>query len=672
MHKIKQDGFKDCGPCCLLRIIMYYKGYYDIEELKEMCKTSKNGTTAYHLMEAGKKCGFNVAAFKTKLDDMENTILPCIAHVTLDKKYNHYVVIEKMDFKRKKLLVSDPIGKTKYYSFNDFNLIFNNIIITFTPVKKIVYNHKNSFISFVYNLLNTSIYQIVQTLIISLFITGFSIINSFYMQSMLDNYYSKRTIILVFIVFLIVYLLKNISDYFRNKLLIVIQEKIDFDLAYTTFKHIINLPYYYYRNNTTGEIISKINDLDIVREVFSRVIVSIIDLPLAIICMVFMYIMNRTLFLIGLIILLLYILCVLCFKNRFHNHIENITSLKATTTSFMVESINGFETVKGCNKEKKIIKAFENKYISFLDSLSRFNNCCNNQAIIKEFIDSIGFLIIVFVGFLLVLDNKLTIGQLISFNALLVYFLEPIKNITSLDSYIRKSKVVIERILKLLYTKETKYILDAGLKGDIEFKNLNYTFDDENMVLKDVNLKIPYGHKVMFIGKSGAGKSTLFKLLKKYYNVDRNKVFVNGIDINDYKNSDVVYISQDEILFTDTLYNNIDSNNIIDISRTCLLDSIVNRSNLGYHMLIEENGFNLSGGEKQRIVLARALACKFNILIIDEGLSQVDVKMERTILCNLFKKYKDKTIVFISHRLDNKDLFNEVIKLEDGRIYDVS
>ena len=85
MHKIKQDGFKDCGPCCLLRIIMYYKGYYDIEELKEMCKTSKNGTTAYHLMEAGKKCGFNVAAFKTKLDDMENTILPCIAHVTLDK-----------------------------------------------------------------------------------------------------------------------------------------------------------------------------------------------------------------------------------------------------------------------------------------------------------------------------------------------------------------------------------------------------------------------------------------------------------------------------------------------------------------------------------------------------------------------------------------------------------
>ena len=94
---------------------------------------------------------------------------------------------------------------------------------------------------------------------------------------MLDNYYSKRTIILVFVVFLMIYLLKIISDYFRNKLLIVIQEKIDFNLTYTAFRHIINLPYYYYRNNTTGEIISKINDLDIVRDVFSRIIISVID-----------------------------------------------------------------------------------------------------------------------------------------------------------------------------------------------------------------------------------------------------------------------------------------------------------------------------------------------------------------------------------------------------------
>lgn len=174
----------------------------------------------------------------------------------------------------------------------------------------------------------------------------------------------------------------------------------------------------------------------------------------------------------------------------------------------------------------------------------------------------------------------------------------------------------------------------------------------------------------MVIGKSGSGKSTLFKMLKKYYEVKRDKVYVNNIDINDYSKSDIIYVSQDEILFTDTLINNIGSNNIIDISQICLLDDIVKKNSLGFNMLIEENGFNLSGGERQRIVLARALSKEFNILIIDEGLNQVDIKMERIILKNLFEKYSDKTIIFISHRLDNKDLFDQIIKIENGEVID--
>lgn len=665
---IKQDGFKDCGPCCLLMIIMHYKGYYNIEQLKEMCKTDKNGTTAYHLIEAAKKCGFESEAIRIKLEDMQNIILPCIAHVTLDKSYNHYVVIEKIDFKNKKLLVNDPIGKTNYYKFDKFNSIFNNVVITLFPIKKIQFNHKNSILEFFLELIKTSTNQIIETFIISLFITIFSIITSFYMQNMLDNFYSKRTIILTFLIFLLVYLLKIISDYLRNKLLIIINQKIDFNLTYNTFKQIIKLPYYYYRNNTTGEIISKINDLDIVRQVFSKTIISFIDLPLAIICLIVMYFISPILFSIGLVILLLYVLCVLLFRKIFSNHILECTSKKAETTSYMVETINGFETVKGCNKEDKTIDKFENKYINLLNNLYYFDNCYNHQYLIKEIIDNIGFLVIILVGVFLKLDDKITIGKLLSFNSLLVYFLEPIKNIINLDSYIAKAKIAIDKILKLFYIKKENSIIDIPMCGDIEFKNLNYTFDDVNMVLKNINLKIKQGSKVMIVGKSGSGKSTLFKILKKYYNVSRGQAFVNNIDINDYSKSDIIYISQDEILFTDTLYNNIDSNNIIDISKICLLDDIVNRSNVGYNMLIEENGFNLSGGEKQRIVLARAIANDFNILVIDEGLNQVDVKMEKIILENLFKKYKEKTIIFISHRLDNKNLFDDVIKIENGEL----
>lgn len=663
---VKQDGFKDCGPCCLLMIIKHYKGYYDIEELKSMCKTDKSGTTAYHLIEAAKKCGFEAGGIKGNIEDMKDVVLPCIAHVTLDKSYNHYVVIEKIDYKNKKLLIKDPIGKIKYYKFDEFNLIFNNVIIYLTPFRKIVYNNKNSIMKFLINIIKPSTNQLVQIITMSLFITIFSIITTFYMQFMVENLYSDKKIILIFLLFFIIYLLKILTDYFRNKMIILINQKIDFNLTYESFRQIIKLPYYYYRNNTTGEIISKINELDIVRQVVSKVVVSFIDLPLTVICLIIMYLISSKLFLISLIILFLYLLCVLLFRKIIFNYVDECMNDKALCTSYMVESINGFESVKGCNMEDKIINNFEKKYIKLLNNLYNFDNCCNNQYLIKELIDNLGFITIILVGVFLCLDKVITVGQLLSFNSLFMYFFNPIRNIIDLDYSIKQARISIEKVLKIFFNKKDNSIIDKSMIGDIEFKGLSYSFNDVNDVLKNINLKIKKGDKVMVIGKSGSGKSTLFKLLKKYYEVERGKVFINNIDINDYCKSDIIYISQDEILFTDTLSNNIDSNNIIDVSKICLLDDIVNKNQLGYNMLIEENGFNLSGGERQRIVLARAISNNFNILIIDEGLNQVDVTMERTIIKNLFKKCKDKTIIYISHRIDNKDLFNQIIKIEDG------
>ena len=290
--------------------------------------------------------------------------------------------------------------------------------------------------------------------------------------------------------------------------------------------------------------------------------------------------------------------------------------------------------------------------------------------LLKEIINNLGFITIILVGIILVSDNVITIGQLLSFNSLLVYFLTPIRNIIDLDDSIKQSKIAIKKILNLFYNKKNKGILDNKMKGEIVFKNLSYSFNDDKNVLENINLRIKKNSKVMVIGESGSGKSTLFKILKKYYDIPRDKVYVDNIDINDYQKSNIVYVSQNETLFSDTIYNNIDSNNIIDISKICLVDEIIKNNELGYNMLIEENGFNLSGGERQRIILARALANNFDIIVIDEGLNQVDTNMERIIIKNLIKNYAAKTIIFISHRLDNMDLFDKIVKIEKGKIVD--
>ncbi len=670
---IRQDGFKDCGPTCLSMIIKHYKGYIDINELKEMCKTDKNGTTAYHLIETAKKCGFESYGVKCNLEDINknNIILPCIAHVILNNSYKHYVVIKKIDYKKKKITVYDPIGTIKTYTYENFQKIFSNIIILLYPIKVIKNIPNNSIKKFILEITKTSTKQLIQIIIISIFITLFSIIISFYLQYMVDNVNNQGKIYFIFTLFLIIYIMKIISDFLRNKIIILVNQKIDFNLNYNTFKQIINLPYCYYKNNTTGEIISKINDLDVVRQVISKVAISIfIDLPLTLLSLIIMYILNEKLFIISLIIMLLYLLVLILFRNPLNEKIEDTTLAKADTTSYMVERINGYETLKGCNKEHIALKKFEDKYAALSNKIYDLDNCYNYQLLLKEIINDLGFIFIILIGILLVKDNIITIGQLLSFNSLLVYFLTPIRNIIDLDDSIKQSKIAIKKILNLYYDKKENGILDKKMKGKIIFKNLSYTFNDTRNVLENINLKINKNSKVMVIGESGSGKSTLFKILKKYYTVPRDKVYIDNVDINDYQKSNIVYVSQNEILFTDTISNNIDSDNIIGISKICLVDEIVKNNQLGYNMLIEENGFNLSGGERQRIILARALANEFDILIIDEGLSQVDINMERKILKNLFENYNDKTIIFISHRLENMDLFNQVIKLKKGRISD--
>ena len=163
----------------------------------------------------------------------------------------------------------------------------------------------------------------------------------------------------------------------------------------------------------------------------------------------------------------------------------------------------------------------------------------------------------------------------------------------------------------------------------------------------------------MVSGESGSGKSTLFKIIKGYYDNYKGDVIIDNYQSNKYSFKNVLYVSPRETLFTGRVIDNLINNN----DEICELDSFIN----DYNLLIEEDGFNISDGQRQRIVLARALV-NFNILIIDEGLSQVDVNMERRILKRLFEKYKDKTIIYISHRLDNLDLFDRFLKLDKGYI----
>ncbi len=659
-------------------IINFYGGNLPIDQIRDLTKTDKNGTTAFHIIEACKSIGFNAEGIKTALEQLnkENLILPCIAHVVIDGKYKHFVVIYKIDFKNKKIIIADPSCSIKKITFSEFQKMWSGVLITLYPLKKLPLTQNISFIDFLLKIIKLHKTFVFNIIMLSIFITIFSVISSFYMKNILDAInYNNLTIIFIF--FLFINIFKILSDFFRNKLLIYLNQKIDLLLTLDTYKKIISLPYNYYHTRTTGDIISRVNDLSIIRNMITKVSLSLfIDLPLALVTFIIFYIINTKLFFISLIIVFIYLLLMIFSKNRITNNINTIQVNKSETMSYMIETINGFETVKSVGNEAQIIDKFEKKYVKFLKNIFKFDNYNNTISILKDLVNAVGYLTIIYVGAKMVTLGNLTFGDLLVFVNLLNYFLEPIKNIIDLNSEIKEAKNSLRRILELFKNENKKQTFIDNVKvKEISFNNLSYSYDYKEKQLKNINLKLKK-QKILILGKSGSGKSTLFKLLMRYYEIPRNQITINGYDINDYKD-DVIkqnfsYISQNEILYTDSIYNNlkIDKNiteeQIIEISKKCFIDEFLN--DLGLNMLIEENGYNLSGGQRQRIILARALLKNFEVLIIDEGLSQMDINLERKILKNLFKMYENKMIIVISHRLDNMDLYDRVIELKNGEI----
>ena len=665
----KQEGLKDCAAACMQMIIKYYNGYISINDLNEMLETTKEGVSAFKIIEVSNKIGFKATGIRLNLLELNKSVtLPVIAHVVINN-YNHYIVVYKIDSFKKSVIIADPQSKIKTVSFKEFESIWTNVIINLYPVKPIEHRNYEKHLNYK-NIILKNKKTIFQLCYISFIYMILSIVASFYMKYVFDNYLSNfHLIFTVFILFIIINLYKIFTNLIRTKILIDLNKNIDIDLSLDIFSKILSLPYGYYRNKTTGEIITRYTELSKIRETISKVLLTLfLDLPLCITSFIIMYFLNSKLTMISLIAVLLYTVIVIVYNRILNDTILEAQIKKAEMNTVLIESINGFETIKGLNLYDYINQKFENKYIKYLKNVIKIDSILNIKENLKEIVNQLIEMIIIFTGVIYVRSETITIGTLMTYNSILVFFLAPIRNLLSLDNSIIESKRIVKRVNEMLKKEENVKKINI-VYSDILIKSLSFK-QNEKIILNKINLHISKGEKVIITGKSGSGKSTLLKILMNYYNDYQGEIKINGINIKSI-NLKNVYISQNETLFTDTIYNNIvlgnNDSNFSEVVKMCYVDEIIN-SNLGYNQIIEENGFNISGGQKQRIILARSIINEFDLLLIDEGLNQIDVELERKILKNLFNKFHDKTIIIVSHRLENMDLYDKLIKLENGKV----
>ena len=681
-----QDGLKNCGCACLLSIIRYYGGNVPMDMLLDLTNTTIDGTNFYEISKAANEIGLSAKGYKlTSIEKIKETKCPFICQ-TIINNYKHFIVVYKIT--NNHITIMDPAKGLIKMSITDFSKIWTSYILIFTPYKKLPFLEKNNYLNSVLkdffkhnklSILNLFIITIITTIMTGLY--------SYYFIVIIDGYQNKSNlkILTITIIFIIIVIVKTLLEYIRNYLLIRFNKKLDIKLITTTLKRIIILPYSYYKNKSTGEIITRINDLFFLKDIISKLIVTIfLDIIFALFILIMLFMIDSTMTYIVLIITIFYFLIFTTFKPKQEKIIENVQKSNARANSCLTETVLSYETIKGLAIENATSKKVTDIYQNYIDNNLKLTTIINEKNLLNDLITGIIINYLLYFGIKHVINMNMTIGSLLTYYTLIFYFLTPIRNLFDFYQELYYGKNSLKRVNSLLNYKYESLDNYSNVKinGYIKINKLNFEYQKEKPILKVITANILAGDKVMLLGSTGSGKSTLLKLLYRYYQTKRNEIYLDNMDINDYELStirnNITYVSQNELLYTDTIRNNIILNRDIsdnDFETICSLtyvDDIVKDKLLSYDTPLEENGLNLSGGERQRIILARALLKPASIILIDEGLNQIDIALERKILNNIFNYYKNKTIIIISHRKNNQDLYTKIYQINNGYLASIN
>lgn len=697
---VKQHDITDCGAACLATISKQNGYKIGITKIREVAGTDKQGTNIYGLMQAAEQLGFGAKGVRGNKEAFFSEFpLPCIAHVVIDGGLLHYVVIHKIT--KKQVIIADPaVGIVKLKPEEFFGEIHEEgkapkyqwsgvlILLKKNESFKKGDETKGLFSRFFYLLLPQK-KLLIHIFVASLVYTILGILGAFYFKVLIDSVLPdglRKTLMTLSIGVILLNIFKVLLSAFRSHLLLYLSQKLDIALLLGYYRHVLELPMNFFGTRKVGEIISRFNDAGKVRDAISGATLTImIDTIMAIAGAIILYMQNAKLFGITVIIVILYMIIVACFNKWYEKLNRKQMEDNAQLTSYMVESLNGIQTVKAYNAERKANRETEIKFIKLLKSIFHLSWVSNLQSSLKVLVELVGGIVILWVGGVSVIDGEMTIGALITFNSLLAYFLDPVKNLINLQPQIQTAVVAADRLGEILdlevekTEKEYRKLVPESIAGDIEFKNLNFRYGTRKLVLEDINFKIERGQKIAFVGESGSGKTTLSKLLLHLYSAETGEILINGNHIEDIQleclREKIAYIPQETFLFSGTIFENLilgmdnaTMDDIMEASKLAQAHDFINELPLRYETRLEENGANLSGGQRQRLAIARAMLKKPDILILDEATSNLDAITERALDRTINEFCKDLTTIFIAHRLSTIKNCDKIYVFEKGKI----
>ncbi|MDF5727917.1 MAG: peptidase domain-containing ABC transporter [Rhizonema sp. PD38] len=530
---------------------------------------------------------------------------------------------------------------------------------------------------------------LIEVFIASLFVQLAALANPLVVQLIIDKVITQNsigTLHVLGVLLLVVGLFEAVMTTLRTYLFVDTTNRIDMGLGSEIIDHLLRLPLRYFERRPVGELSTRINELENIRQFLTGTALTVVlDALFSVVYIVVMLFYSWKLTAVGLGTIPIFITLTLIAAPTVSRQLRSKAERNAETQSYLVEVMSGIQTVKAQNIELRARFSWQERYARFVAAgfktvvVSTLANSTSN------FLNKLSSLLVLWVGAYLVLQKELTLGELIAFRIISGYVTSPILRLAQLWQNFQETALSLERLGDIVDTpqeaeQDRLNIPLPSIAGAVKYENLSFRFGTTGpLQLCNVNLEISSGQFVGIVGQSGSGKSTMMKLLLRLYEAESGRILVDGYDIAKVElyslRRQIGVVPQDTLLFDGTVQDNIALTNpdastdeVIEAARIAVAHEFIMNLPNGYNTRVGERGAALSGGQRQRIAIARSVLQKPKLLVLDEATSALDYPTERQVCLNLAKAFEGSTVFFITHRLNTVRNADMIVVMDAGKI----
>ena len=672
-----------CGAACLTMVLNFYGRATALTAVSEQMDIGRDGATALAIAQAARHYGLRVRAYSGEPQMLAGIPLPAILHWN----FSHFVVLERWD--KNGAVIVDPAAGRRPVAPAEFDRSFTGVLLTLEPdstfQRQRATRSKTIWQAQIQRLLIASgawragVKALVATVAVQIAAMAFPWLT----KVLVDQVVPQRQVDFVPVLAAgigVVVLMQMIVGYLRRLVLIRLQADVDTGLMVGFLEHLLALPYRFYQQRTSGDLLMRLSSNTMMRELLTtQTISALMDGVLVITFLLILLVQAPSFGVVTLGVGLVQILLLLASTSRMHDLAQRHLATQAEAHAYLVEALAGINVVKATGAEERVLHRWTGLHHKALGVTLEKQRLSALLATLLSGLQIGAPLLLLLMGAQQVLAGSLTLGAMLALNALALGFLTPLDSLVSSAQQLQSVGAHLARLTDVLEAdREQNGSIAPTLTGKIELDKVSYHYDRHSApVLQEVSVQIAPGQKVAIVGRSGSGKSTLARLLLGLHEPTAGAIRFDGVALPDLDRQalrrQMGVVLQEVFLFSGSIRqnltfgrNDLSLEQMLTATRLACIDRDIAHMPMDFETMVAEGGAGLSGGQRQRLALARALTHQPAILLLDEATSHLDTATEQQIEQNL--RNLGCTQVVIAHRLSTVRNADLILVLEQGRI----